>query len=73
MEYTCLSCMAYVLRELGDWDARGRAVPGAAPCPAPRPTQTLVADGVLGMIRAFRGDLGCARPLLVKSLETARA
>jgi hypothetical protein len=55
MEHTCLSCMAYVLRELGDW---GRAVelseelrfPGASA------DTTLVADGVLGSIRAFRGE-----------------
>ena len=29
MEQVCLSCMAYVLRELGDWDQVERAVPRA--------------------------------------------
>ena len=70
MEYTCLSCMAYVLRELGDWPEAGKLCdrlldPGASL------DDTLVADGVLGSIRAFRGDATGARPLLTRCLATA--
>jgi DNA-binding NarL/FixJ family response regulator len=69
MEYTCLSCMAYVLRELGGWrqaaeiceELRG---PGASA------DDTLVADGVLGSIHAFRGERAIARPLLAQCLAT---
>ena len=55
LEQVCLSCMAYVLRELGDWDrcdelCRELIVPGAPP------QDTLVADGVLGSLHAWRGD-----------------
>ena len=71
MEYTCLSCMAYVLRELGDWE-RAAELCQELRHPDASPAQTVVADGVLGMIRGFQGDLRIARPLLAKSLETAR-
>ncbi len=68
LEHTCLACVAYVLRELGDWggsdelcrDLHQRA--GGA---------DLVADGVLGAIYAFRGDTSAARPLLLRSLNAA--
>jgi DNA-binding NarL/FixJ family response regulator len=68
LENTCLACVAYVLRELGDWsgsdelcrDLHRRA--GGA---------DLVADGVLGSIHAFRGDTSAARPLLLRSLNAA--
>ena len=36
-----------------------------------RPDDTLVADGVLGAIHAFRGEPARARPLLLRSLDTA--
>jgi DNA-binding NarL/FixJ family response regulator len=70
MEHTCLSCMAYVLRELGDWEratklAKELRFPGASA------DATLVADGVLGSIRAFRGEWPAARPLLLQCLDTA--
>jgi DNA-binding CsgD family transcriptional regulator len=70
LEYTCRSCMAYVLRELGDWESaadlcRELRTPDAGPA------TTLVADGVLGAIRAFRGEWAAARPLLDRCLETA--
>jgi DNA-binding CsgD family transcriptional regulator len=69
LKHTCIACLAYVLRELGDWDraaqlCEGLIVPGASA------GDTLVADGVLGAIRAFRGEPG-ARPLLARSLDTA--
>jgi DNA-binding CsgD family transcriptional regulator/tetratricopeptide (TPR) repeat protein len=70
LEQVCLSCMAYVLRELGDWEqavelCEGLIVPGASP------GDTLVADGVLGTVHLWRGRAATARPLLQRCLETA--
>ena len=70
LEHACLSCMAYVLRELGDWERAGELsddlrFPGASAA------DTVVADGILGSIHAFRGEWSAARPLLVQSLDTA--
>jgi DNA-binding NarL/FixJ family response regulator len=70
LEHVCLSCMAYVLRELGEWEraaelAEELRYPGAAPA------TTMVADGVLGSILAFRGDPRAARPMLLRCLDTA--
>jgi DNA-binding NarL/FixJ family response regulator len=68
LEHTCLACVAYVLRELGEWDRSEelcddvqRRAGGA----------DLVADGVLGAIHAFRGDTSAARPLLLRGLHAA--
>lgn len=70
LEQVCLSCIAYVLRELGDWPEAERVcadliVPGAGA------HQTLVADGVLGAIHAWRGDHAAALPLLTRCLDTS--
>jgi DNA-binding CsgD family transcriptional regulator len=70
LEHVCLSCMAYVLRELGDWkevDAlcERLLIPGA------RADETLVIDGVFGAIEAWRGRTGAARDLLMRCHETA--
>ena len=62
--------MAYVLRELGDW-TRAEAVCRDLHEQDGGPDRTLVADGVLGGIRAFRGDAAGARPLLLRSAQTA--
>jgi ATP/maltotriose-dependent transcriptional regulator MalT len=62
--------MAYVLRELGDWD-QVRELCESLIVEDASPAQTLVADGVLGAVHAWRGDLESARPLLTRSLETA--
>jgi ATP/maltotriose-dependent transcriptional regulator MalT len=70
MEHTCLSCMAYVLRELGDWE-RAAELCEELRYPGAEADVTLVADGVLGAILAFRGDLTAARPLLARCLATA--
>ena len=58
MEHACLSCMAYVLRELGDWD-RAVELSDELRFPGAGADATLVADGMLGSIHAFRGE---ARP-----------
>ena len=70
MEHTCLSCMAYVLRELGDWE-RAAELSDELRLPGASADATLVADGVLGSIHAFRGEWSAARPLLVRCLDTA--
>jgi ATP/maltotriose-dependent transcriptional regulator MalT len=70
MEYTCLSCMAYVLRELGDWD-QAVELSERLLTECASPADTVVADGVLGAIHAFRGNAAAARPLLARCLETA--
>ena len=70
LEQVCLSCMAYVLRELGDWDQAESLCAGLIAPDAPA-GDTLVADGVLGSVHAWRGRSDEARPLLLRSLETA--
>jgi DNA-binding CsgD family transcriptional regulator len=70
MEHTCLSCMAYVLRELGDWE-RAAEMSEELRLPDASADTTLVADGVLGSIHAFRGDTVAARPLLLQCFVTA--
>lgn len=70
LEQVCLSCMAYVLRELGDWDQAETLCGGLIAADASA-DDTLVADGVLGAVHAWRGRSDEARPLLLRSLETA--
>jgi DNA-binding CsgD family transcriptional regulator len=70
LEQTCLSCMAYVLRELGDWDQVEQLCADLIGPEAP-PDETLVADGVLGAVLLWRGRREEARPLLERCLETA--
>ncbi len=70
LQAVCLSCMAYVLRELGEWNevdelCRRLMADGATP------GDTLVADGVLGTVLAWRGQPEKALPLLTRCLETA--
>ena len=69
-EHTCLSCMAYVLRELGDWD-QAAELSRELGAGSARPDDALVADGILGSILAFRGDARAGRPLLARCLATA--
>jgi DNA-binding NarL/FixJ family response regulator len=70
LEHGCLSCVAYVLRELGDWDASVELCRELQAGDV-RSDDTVVADGVLGAIHAFRGEHARARPLLLRSLDTA--
>jgi DNA-binding CsgD family transcriptional regulator len=70
LEQTCLSCMAYVLRELGDWD-QVEELCRQLIATGPTPDETLVADGILGAVLLWRGRHEDARALLVRCLETA--
>ena len=62
--------MAYVLRELGDWD-QAAELSRELGAGSARPDDALVADGILGSILAFRGDTRAGRPLLARCLATA--
>ncbi len=66
-EIACVSCLAYVLRELGEWER------GAALCREliAADSATWVAQGLLGTMEAFRGRLRPARRLLVASLAVS--
>jgi len=60
-EQGCVACLAYVLRELGDWErslALCRELNAEA---GVGPGTRVVTDGLLGAIRAFRGELRPAR------------
>jgi DNA-binding CsgD family transcriptional regulator len=70
LQQVCLSCMAYVLRELGDW-AEVDALCSRLIIDGASPGDTLVADGVLGAIEAWRGHPRTALPLLTRCIETA--
>ncbi len=66
-EQTCVACLAYVLRELGDWE---RSVALCRELLAPGnvgPGTRVVTDGIVGAVRAFRGELRPARRMLESS------
>jgi DNA-binding NarL/FixJ family response regulator len=63
----CVSCLAYVLRERGDWTratqiCRDMLADGMS---------VFVAEGLLGAIHAYEGRYGSARRLLTSSLAVA--
>ncbi|WP_028065473.1 helix-turn-helix transcriptional regulator [Solirubrobacter soli] len=70
LQHTCLSCMTYVLRELGDWDEAAKLCRELL-APGPTPQASLVADGILGAIEVWRGHGRRGLPLLVRCLETS--
>jgi ATP/maltotriose-dependent transcriptional regulator MalT len=70
-EAGCVACMAYVLRELGEWPRAlelSRELAGEHEGNGIR----TIADGVLGYIGGIRGGLGPARRQLTAALELAR-
>jgi DNA-binding CsgD family transcriptional regulator len=69
LEQTCLSCLAYVLRELGDWNEAEALCDGLIASGGP--DDTLVPDGVLGAIHLWRGRADVARPLLERCYRAA--
>ena len=66
-EVACVTCMAYVLRERGEW---GRAAEMSRELIADG-TAVFVAEGLLGAIRAGEGKHGAARRLLTSSLAVS--
>ena len=70
-EAGCVACMAYVLRELGEWP---RAVEISRELIGEHEGNGVrtIADGALGFVRAFRGELGPARRHLTAGLQLAR-
>jgi DNA-binding CsgD family transcriptional regulator len=70
-EAGCVACMAYVLRELGDWP---QTVELCRELIATHEGDGIraIADGTLGYIRGLRGELGPARRHLTAALEAAR-
>ena len=63
-EVACVTCMAYVLRERGEWP---RAAQMCRDLIASG-TAVFVAEGLLGAIHAFEGKYSSARRMLVSSL-----
>ena len=67
VEAACLSCMAYVLRERGDWQQAGamcRDLMGDG-------VAVFVAEGLLGTIHCYEGRFGAARRMLTSCLTVA--
>jgi len=70
-EAGCVACMTYVLRELGEWPRTVELCRELIAAHEGDGVRT-IADGVLGLIRGVRGELGPARRHLTVALETAR-
>lgn len=67
VEVACVTCMAYVLRERGDWQRAAemsRELIGSG-------TATWVAEGLLGAIHCYQGRLSSARRMLTSCLSSA--
>ena len=69
-EAGCIACMAYVLRELGDWP---RTLELCRDLISSREGDGVraIAEGAVGYIRGLRGELGPARRHLTVGLESA--
>jgi DNA-binding CsgD family transcriptional regulator len=70
-EAGCVACMAYVLRELGEWPRTVELCRELIAAHDGNGVRT-IADGALGYIRGLRGELGPARRHLTAGLELAR-
>jgi DNA-binding CsgD family transcriptional regulator len=70
-EAGCVACMAYVLRELGEWPRTIEICRELIDTHDGDGVRT-IADGALGYIRGLRGELGPARRQLTAGLESAR-
>ena len=66
-ETACVTCMAYVLRERGEWSRAAEICRDLITAG----TAVYVAEGLLGAVHAFQGKLGSGRRLLASSLATA--
>lgn len=70
-EAGCVACMAYVLRELGEWPRTIELCRELSAAHEGDGVRT-IADGAWGYIRGLRGELGPARRQLSAGLEAAR-
>ena len=70
-EAGCVACMAYVLRELGEWPRAAELCRELIASHEGDGVRT-VADGVLGSIQVLRGELGPARRSLMAGFDSAR-
>lgn len=70
---SCMACMAYALRELGEWPEALELTEQLARNPGTDQDIRVFCDGVIGAIHGFRGEATLARPLLVPALELAIA
>jgi DNA-binding NarL/FixJ family response regulator len=70
-EAGCVACLAYVVRELGDWK-RASELSQQLMDEGARDGVRTVAEGVLGYVHALRGELGPARRTLNAGLHLAR-
>jgi DNA-binding CsgD family transcriptional regulator len=70
-EAGCVACMAYVVRELGEWP-RALELSNELIATHEGDGVRTIADGCVGFIRGFRGELGPARKHLLASFDNAR-
>jgi DNA-binding NarL/FixJ family response regulator len=70
-EAGCVACLAYVVRELGEWKRASQISKELIGTHDGDGVRT-IGDGVLGFVRAFRGELGPARKSLSAGLQLAR-
>ena len=70
-EAGCVACLAYVLRELGEWRQTSDLCKELVAVHEGNGVRA-IADGVQGFIRAFRGELGPARRSLSAGLQLGR-
>jgi DNA-binding NarL/FixJ family response regulator/tetratricopeptide (TPR) repeat protein len=70
-EAGCVACLAYVVRELGEWKRASELSQELISTHEGDGVRT-VAEGVLGYVRALRGELGPARRALSSGLQLAR-
>ena len=68
----CLACMAVVLWQTGDWPGAERTSREVVTSSDATPHATAVAEGIVGMVAAMRGNAIRARPHLERSLQLAR-
>jgi DNA-binding CsgD family transcriptional regulator len=70
-EAGCIACLAYVVRELGEWK-RATELSKELTEKYEGDGVRAIGDGILGFVHAFRGELGPARRLLSAGLQLAR-
>jgi DNA-binding CsgD family transcriptional regulator len=66
-ETACVTCLAYVLRERGEWSRAGAMSRDLIA----DGSSAWVAEGILGAIHAFQGKVASGRRMLVSSLATS--